>query len=203
MLLKRKKNFCPCGCGKKPNKGKTYVHGHNSRFRSPESLERIVESVKERWGNPKFRRKMKIIKKKSSVKISKTLIEKWGQEDYRNYMMEVRKSKRTYEKISKSLKADWQDPNFIKKHSGKNANHYIDGSSINYINWQTAVFKRDNYTCQECFKQKRGKKIHAHHIKPKETYPELMYVVDNGQTLCSSCHPKKRSNIKIKKEGKL
>jgi 5-methylcytosine-specific restriction endonuclease McrA len=30
--------------------------------------------------------------------------------------------------------------------------------------------------------------LHGHHILPKRDYPELVYEVDNGITLCKECH---------------
>jgi hypothetical protein len=53
--------------------------------------------------------------------------------------------------------------------------------------WRKEVFKRDNYTCQEC-----GQKgyIEAHHIKRWVDYPNLRYDINNGKTLCKSCHSK-------------
>lgn len=54
--------------------------------------------------------------------------------------------------------------------------------------WSYAVKSRDNYTCQECFGSNMKKRLCAHHIKPKETFPELAFDVDNGLTLCNPCH---------------
>ena len=59
-------------------------------------------------------------------------------------------------------------------------------SSREYILWRTAVFMRDDYTCQNC-KQKGGK-LEADHIKPFSQYPELRFAIDNGRTLCHECH---------------
>ena len=61
-------------------------------------------------------------------------------------------------------------------------------SSIEYRTWRKSVYERDNWTCQHC--KKRGGCLHAHHIKLKSKYPELMFDVSNGLTLCESCHHK-------------
>jgi hypothetical protein len=85
-------------------------------------------------------------------------------------------------------------------------------SSFETKEWSKKVFKRDNYTCQECFK--RGGKLHSHHIKAfsiilkeflqeynqfspiedKETLIRLaityqpFWDISNGMTLCKNCH---------------
>lgn len=60
-----------------------------------------------------------------------------------------------------------------------------------YKVWKKKVFERDDYTCQNCSisdKQKNPIIIQAHHIKSVLTFPELMFDVDNGKTLCLNCH---------------
>ena len=54
-----------------------------------------------------------------------------------------------------------------------------------YEQWKRAVKKRDGNTCRQC-----GVTInlHAHHIKPRNKYPELTTEIDNGITLCGNCH---------------
>ena len=60
--------------------------------------------------------------------------------------------------------------------------------SLEYKQWRTSVFERDNYTCQLC--GNRGNILNADHIKPFAYFPELRLKTDNGRTLCISCHKK-------------
>lgn len=64
-------------------------------------------------------------------------------------------------------------------------------ASKEYIDWRNATYKRDNYTCKMC--GKRSEKgmavvINAHHIRKFSEYPELRFIIENGITLCDSCH---------------
>jgi hypothetical protein len=58
--------------------------------------------------------------------------------------------------------------------------------TLEYRDWRKAVYQRDDWTCQACWK--RGGHLHPHHIRPMSTNPELTYVVSNGVTLCRKCH---------------
>lgn len=60
--------------------------------------------------------------------------------------------------------------------------------SKKYQDWRKAVFERDNYTCVWCGKV--GEILNADHIKPFSLFPELRFSIDNGRTLCESCHKK-------------
>lgn len=73
--------------------------------------------------------------------------------------------------------------------------------SFEYKQWRLNVFQKDNWTCQEC--GKRGVYLNIHHY-PREFYQILennniktligalhckeLWDIDNGVTLCRSCH---------------
>lgn len=67
-----------------------------------------------------------------------------------------------------------------------------------YKLWRETVFKRDNWTCQSCKKRSKvGERVflHAHHIKPFSLFPEFSFNIDNGITLCKSCHSRTPSYL--------
>ena len=80
-------------------------------------------------------------------------------------------------------------------------NNLIRASQSN-INWRKAVFLRDEFTCQKCFKV--GGQLEAHHIFDFNkilkkfqitTLAEAINCIElwdikNGQTLCKKCHLK-------------
>ena len=58
--------------------------------------------------------------------------------------------------------------------------------SVEDREWRTAIFKRDDYTCQMC--GERGGRLQADHIEPVALRPDLRFDLDNGRTLCVPCH---------------
>ncbi len=78
-----------------------------------------------------------------------------------------------------------------------------DRNLTEYKNWRKTVFERDNYTCQNCgIKNCKGLgksiSLNAHHIKSWTKFPELRYKVENGTTLCETCHDKTRAKLNFK-----
>lgn len=83
-------------------------------------------------------------------------------------------------KISNSHRAK-----FVGKESYAQRMKYL-RASFRYKEWRTAVFKRDDWTCQFC--GVKGGKLQADHIKPFSLFPDLHYEITNGRTLCRPCH---------------
>ncbi len=61
-------------------------------------------------------------------------------------------------------------------------------NSVEYKKWRREVFKRDDFTCQQC--GIRGGTLNADHIKSFALYIELRFDLSNGRTLCVPCHRK-------------
>lgn len=62
-----------------------------------------------------------------------------------------------------------------------------------YSQWRKQVFERDNYECQKCHdKSCSGHPVilEGHHIENWVSCEEKRYDIDNGITLCRSCHNK-------------
>lgn len=56
-----------------------------------------------------------------------------------------------------------------------------------YKEWRSKVYKRDEFKCQMPGCDSRFR-IQAHHIKKWSSAAMLRYDVENGITLCRSCH---------------
>lgn len=108
-------------------------------------------------------------------------------------------SEHTKQVASKTHKGKKIPPHLIlemsERFKGDKNPSWIDGRSkvaqsfrntVEYSLWRSAVLARDNWTCQKC--NKRGGKLHVHHIKSFSQFPELRVAIDNGQTLCPMCH---------------
>ena len=56
-----------------------------------------------------------------------------------------------------------------------------------YARWRRLVYERDYFTCQKC-KDNTGGNLVAHHINGYHWDKESRTEIDNGITLCTSCH---------------
>lgn len=111
-------------------------------------------------------------------------------------------SDETRKKISNSMKGDkhynWK--------GGISREHDKIRRSFEYGEWRKAVYKRDNYTCQDCGDRSgKGKKVilNAHHIMSFAKYPKYRFVVEFGHTLCKKCHKELHTRLSNYKSIKL
>lgn len=56
-----------------------------------------------------------------------------------------------------------------------------------YKEWRRAVYQRDGFKCRVCGSAESNT-LRAHHIKPREDFPELLLELTNGLTVCNNCH---------------
>ena len=58
-------------------------------------------------------------------------------------------------------------------------------NSQEYVKWREAVYEKDGCTCVICGAKEN---LHAHHKKSFDKYPELRFSIENGITVCRTCH---------------
>lgn len=138
------------------------------------------------------KKKMSLAMKGKPKPNSKTK-ELWKNPNYKNHMSEAHKGKKQSDETIEKR---------VSKFRGKNHHFWKGGvtpinerirKSKEYKIWRTAVFERDNYTCIWCGSRSgygKAIELNADHIKPFSLFPELRFAIDNGRTLCKSCHKK-------------
>lgn len=75
--------------------------------------------------------------------------------------------------------------NFNKTNEEREKDRTLYGEE--YKHWRAEVYERDNYTCQ-CCGDDRGHNLNAHHLDGYNWCKEKRTEVDNGITLCETCH---------------
>ena len=134
--------------------------------------------VKSGKNNPMYG---KIFSEEHKRKISKSEMGKVVSKEARQKMSKSKSGKNhpQYGKIGKECH-NW-NPNLTNEDRQQTRKY------PEYIEWRTAVFERDNFTCQICEDNKGGNLI-AHHLESYAVNPELRTVLENGKTICKKCH---------------
>jgi len=117
-------------------------------------------------------------------KLSKAIKGKHRSKETKRKISEAKKGKRA--SIATEFKKGERHPNWKGGITSKNTKLW---RSKEYQLWQKAILEKNNYTCQICGDNTRGK-LHAHHLWQKSKFPELMFEIRNGITLCKKCHKK-------------
>jgi len=81
----------------------------------------------------------------------------------------------------------WWNPDLSEEQRELNKQSWIPREQTK---WAKKVKKRDGFICQICNEHTTSLtcKLNAHHLYSKATYPEMALLVDNGVTLCETCH---------------
>lgn len=149
------------------NKGLKFGHSHNYVHIEKELLESLY------WGNQYT---MKHIAKLFNMSVSPVCTK------FKEYNIPTRTTSESLE-ISKEERSGMNSPNWK---GGRTSASKSERNSPKFKKWRFGVFDRDRHTCQVCHQV--GKYLEGHHIKSFAEYPEFRYDMDNGITLCSSCH---------------
>lgn len=96
-------------------------------------------------------------------------------------------------RMGKKASAETKRKMSLARQGSKNANwkggltELVKGirRSPEFYQWRKAVLDRDKHTCQDC---KTTENLDAHHIQSLVEFPEGIFDVDNGLTLCQNCH---------------
>ena len=105
-----------------------------------------------------------------------------------------RKIWNTWNRLNPNKSMIWQKANpdkvfnSIKKRLKKYGKQ-LNMTSLEYFyairSWSETIKKLDNYMCKNCDSKDN---LNAHHIMPKNDFPELSLDLDNGIVLCDNCH---------------
>ena len=107
----------------------------------------------------------------------------YANERYKVNFIKHIKSVRKWQKLNPEKEFKYSMNHFEKY--GK----YFNLSSMEYLYalqlWSKLVKKLDNFMCKNCDSTEN---LNAHHIMPKNDFPELSLDLSNGVTLCKKCH---------------
>ncbi len=176
---------------------------------------KISNSLKGRILTKEWRHKLSIanlgktMSEKTKRKISKTSKGKIISEETKIKMSLASKGKPKSEETKRKISIAKKGKK-LPKTSGKNHYKFNELTPLNkqirkcleYNQWRSDIFTKDNFTCQKC--NKKGIYIHAHHKKRFSTIIKEnniktlkealdckeLWNIKNGITLCKKCHRK-------------
>lgn len=96
-------------------------------------------------------------------------------------------SEEARKRLSEAKKGKYTGADHWNWKPNKENSYQSERTSYKAKQWSKDVRERDNHTCVKCENKER---LHAHHVKSFKEYPELRYDLNNGITLCVSCHQK-------------
>ena len=143
--------------------------------------------------NPEYSRQWDEKNREKRREISKKYYKKYQEKNqarsikyYRENREHCLKIKRIYDKNNPEKKLISREKTLTKQ--GKFMNMTCIEYTYALMSWSRCVKKRDNYVCIWC---KSTENLNADHIKPKKDFPKLALKIENGRTLCKTCHIKR------------
>jgi len=97
------------------------------------------------------------------------------------------------QKITSGFILDYYAPGWREKVPKEILSPMLDRDNKKVLEWRKEVFKRDGHKCVKCGSTDN---LEAHHIIPWSVAPELRINLNNGETLCNSCHADEHIEIK-------
>ena len=170
------KEFVTCNwCGKQ-YKEKHYRVSNNNHFCSRECLGKYRSKFLKGENSPLNK---KIIKKCSYCK--KEITVRQSRDFEHNFCSQECHGKWRKENLLGENNYNW-NPNLTDREREQRRN--IEG----YDDFIKDVYERDNYTCQVCGQEGNGHNLNAHHLNGYNWYKEGRTDINNGITLCETCH---------------
>lgn len=127
----------------------------------------------------------------NKAKMREVRLALWQDDDYRTRLIGHLTDREAIELRSRQYSASCQGVALDEWQGYVTPEHTRIRGSKRYADWRTAVFERDNYRCQCCGNRSApGNRVtlHAHHLENFAHNETLRFAIDNGITLCKSCH---------------
>ena len=153
-----------------------------------------LDKVNKTWANNNKERRLQIQQKYRDNNDYDKEYYKSHKEQHNERMVKWRKNNKSYvsdynkkyrkEHPEKKLKSDKKSLNkLLTKSNYPHIKGTLELESA-YRSWANSVKKRNDYECVIC----GGEGKIAHHLFHKSKYPNISLNVENGITLCNSCH---------------
>ena len=146
-------------------------------YRSDEWLESVVVANRKAHLGRKKTDEQKRHMRESRIGKTHTAISK---EKNKQHMLKIRQNRRWNNQIDNFINGD-----LVIDWIERPTRHY-EISEEDYDKWRHGVYKRDNHTCQICGATHCC--VHAHHIIPQRINHDLIIDINNGITMCPTCH---------------
>lgn len=166
------------------------MQGHHTPH-TEEAKRKCSEAQKKRWAEGKYKNRINVTlesieKGRNTQRKGKFIICKICSNEFYCSPSKIKRGIKYCSKICNGIGMSKENHHNWK--NGISRKHKLEYKSLGYSTWRNWVFKRDDYTCQNC--GTTAVYLEVHHIRSFAKHPKLRFEIDNGKTLCKSCHKK-------------